>query len=130
MRINSAAAMIAALLLSLAGCAVPPDVDPATAGDHPANPDAPGTPIAPPSQTLAITAHPSATTLPADAHDRAGPGATPTMRDMPGMEMPATSPAAAAIYTCPMHPEVHADRPGNCPICGMKLVEKRERGTK
>jgi hypothetical protein len=24
-------------------------------------------------------------------------------------------------YTCPMHPEVVADRPGNCPKCGMKL---------
>lgn len=26
-----------------------------------------------------------------------------------------------AIYTCPMHPEVHQDHPGNCPICGMTL---------
>ena len=25
-------------------------------------------------------------------------------------------------YTCPMHPEVRQDRPGNCPKCGMKLV--------
>ncbi len=24
-------------------------------------------------------------------------------------------------YTCPMHPEVHKDGPGNCPICGMAL---------
>ena len=33
-------------------------------------------------------------------------------------------------YTCPMHPEVVTDRPGNCPKCGMKLVplkkEKRK----
>ena len=28
------------------------------------------------------------------------------------------------IYTCPMHPEVILDKPGNCPICGMKLVKK------
>ncbi len=27
-----------------------------------------------------------------------------------------------AIYTCPMHPEVQSKQPGNCPICGMKLV--------
>lgn len=27
-------------------------------------------------------------------------------------------------YTCPMHPEVQSDQPGNCPKCGMKLVEK------
>src|ERR1043166_345801 len=25
-------------------------------------------------------------------------------------------------YTCPMHPSVHADRPGKCPVCGMELV--------
>ena len=28
---------------------------------------------------------------------------------------------AGAIYTCPMHPEIRRDRPGNCPICGMAL---------
>ncbi len=27
-----------------------------------------------------------------------------------------------AGYTCPMHPEVHADHPGKCPKCGMDLV--------
>jgi Heavy metal binding domain len=24
-------------------------------------------------------------------------------------------------YTCPMHPSVRADKPGNCSICGMAL---------
>ena len=28
------------------------------------------------------------------------------------------------IYTCPMHPEIIRDEPGNCPICGMHLVLK------
>jgi Cu(I)/Ag(I) efflux system membrane fusion protein len=28
------------------------------------------------------------------------------------------------IYTCTMHPEVISDKPGKCPICGMKLVKK------
>jgi len=27
----------------------------------------------------------------------------------------------AAVYTCPMHPEVVQDHPGNCPKCGMAL---------
>jgi heavy metal-binding protein len=29
-------------------------------------------------------------------------------------------------YTCPMHPEVVANHPGNCPKCGMKLVPKTQ----
>ena len=29
--------------------------------------------------------------------------------------------AAAAQYTCPMHPQILRDAPGNCPICGMTL---------
>jgi Cu(I)/Ag(I) efflux system membrane fusion protein len=30
--------------------------------------------------------------------------------------------APAAVYTCPMHPEVRSPTPGKCPICGMDLV--------
>lgn len=30
---------------------------------------------------------------------------------------------AADVYYCPMHPSVRSDSPGNCPICGMKLVK-------
>ncbi len=26
-----------------------------------------------------------------------------------------------AVYTCPMHPEIHQEGPGDCPICGMAL---------
>ena len=36
-----------------------------------------------------------------------------------------TEPAAkapATIYHCPMHPAITSDHPGDCPICGMKLV--------
>ncbi|WP_087745067.1 MULTISPECIES: copper-transporting P-type ATPase [unclassified Acidovorax] len=34
----------------------------------------------------------------------------------------AQAPAApGTIYTCPMHPEVRQDHPGNCPKCGMSL---------
>lgn len=27
-----------------------------------------------------------------------------------------------SYYTCPMHPQIHKDHPGQCPICGMTLV--------
>lgn len=36
----------------------------------------------------------------------------------------------AKVYTCPMHPEIIRNEPGQCPICGMKLVEKIETGKK
>lgn len=36
---------------------------------------------------------------------------------------PVGSPAAE-VWTCPMHPEVHADHAGPCPICGMPLQRK------
>ena len=36
-----------------------------------------------------------------------------------------TSTNKTVQYTCPMHPEVVQNSPGNCPKCGMKLVEKR-----
>jgi Cu(I)/Ag(I) efflux system membrane fusion protein len=29
-----------------------------------------------------------------------------------------------AVYYCPMHPDYTADRPGDCPICGMHLVKR------
>jgi Cu+-exporting ATPase len=32
-----------------------------------------------------------------------------------------TAAAAGTVYTCPMHPEIRQDRPGNCPKCGMTL---------
>ncbi|MBK6294656.1 MAG: heavy metal translocating P-type ATPase [Rhodoferax sp.] len=46
----------------------------------------------------------------------------------PAVSAPAPAPepepepmAAGTIYTCPMHPEVEQDHPGNCPKCGMTL---------
>jgi len=36
----------------------------------------------------------------------------------------ADSPLQKEVYTCPMHPEIIRDKPGNCPICGMILVKK------
>jgi len=35
-----------------------------------------------------------------------------------------TEAASEDIYTCSMHPQVLEHHPGNCPICGMKLIKK------
>lgn len=44
----------------------------------------------------------------------------PTIAAISGEMKPALA-SGKAIYTCPMHPEVRQDRPGNCPKCGMTL---------
>ena len=31
-------------------------------------------------------------------------------------------------YTCPMHPEIIKDEPGDCPLCGMHLVPLKAAG--
>jgi CopA family copper-resistance protein len=48
------------------------------------------------------------------------------MQNMAGMQK-----QQPVTYTCVMHPEIHASKPGNCPKCGMKLVkEKVKTGSK
>ena len=39
----------------------------------------------------------------------------------PAAAPPAAEAAPGTIYTCPMHPEIRQDHPGNCPKCGMTL---------
>ncbi len=39
---------------------------------------------------------------------------------------PGTAAAKAQKYHCPMHPTYISDRPGDCPICGMRLVPMTE----
>ena len=55
-------------------------------------------------------------------------------QDMKTMEMdkkPSKEESNPTTYTCPMHPEIHEAKPGNCPKCGMKLVpEKSDKQTK
>ena len=45
-------------------------------------------------------------------------------KGMDNMQMP-TNVLQPVTYTCPMHPEIHATKPGNCPKCGMKLVKEK-----
>jgi len=58
-------------------------------------------------------------------------GCATKFRSDPAKYLPPTSPTVSpqspasehmqAEYICPMHPEVHQEGPGNCPICGMTL---------
>ena len=48
-------------------------------------------------------------------------GADPTALQGAGSPRQST-----ALYTCGMHPEVIRHAPGTCPICGMKLVRKKD----
>jgi len=48
-------------------------------------------------------------------------------QEMKGMDMNKKETRQQVLpvtYTCPMHPEIHATKPGNCPKCGMKLIKE------
>jgi len=53
-------------------------------------------------------------------------------QDMKGMDMSKkenNKQVESVTYTCVMHPEIHATKPGNCPKCGMKLVKEKPKVT-
>jgi RND family efflux transporter MFP subunit len=41
----------------------------------------------------------------------------------------ATAQVGKDVYYCPMHKNYHSDKPGNCPICSMKLVKLENSST-
>ena len=131
------------LTVSLAtGCAQQPDQTEVST-QHPAHADAAQAPAPPASHTLTLPAggdSPRATAAtdaaaPDDVHaqhdphvangvhsptaDRSSATTTPTAPRGSGATVGGT------VYTCPHHPEVTSDRPGECPKCNMKLVAKK-----
>jgi hypothetical protein len=81
--------------------------------------------VAPPTAPPAPSGEASQPTKPAATpkHSAAPPQHAPAK---PAAGAPA-QPAAqqqAAVYTCPMHPEVQQSTPGKCPKCGMNLEKK------
>lgn len=82
-----------------------------------ASPDAEPAPAA--VVTRAASEHPP---LPGEGSGWAGLDAASS--GAPGPETHDHSGHAAAVYSCPMHPDVVSDRPGQCPRCGMALVKR------
>ncbi len=71
-------------------------------------------PSAPAASKTASEIQPTA--VAGDDHEGQGaPSATPSLPLRMG------GPGTPVIYTCPMHPEIRQDHPGNCPKCGMTL---------
>ncbi|MBI3382245.1 MAG: copper-translocating P-type ATPase [Aquabacterium sp.] len=58
--------------------------------------------------------------MPTHEHTHHHTDAGPHAHHHPGGAGMHTAPAGT-IYTCPMHPQIRQDHPGNCPICGMTL---------
>jgi len=46
--------------------------------------------------------------------------------EQPEAQQTGTEEAEQQTYTCPMHPEVRQNQPGNCPKCGMALIPAEE----
>lgn len=96
--------------------------------DHPASPNAdvsgsePAKPFLMSATNLAVL---KLEDLPkpadASAHDHSGHA----KHDAQAAPAKQTPPAQGAIYTCPHHPEVKQDKPGDCPKCEMKLEVKK-----
>ena len=132
-------------LLFLASCAGAIKVAPPRA-DHPASPAGEAAPPAAVSSTLVQEPQDSVRTGSPDA-DKAGvehPGhatVPDSQNGEPGMHhgqhgtstgtgtgahSEVTTPGSLDVYTCPMHPKMVARQPGKCPLCGMKLIKKKE----
>ena len=37
-----------------------------------------------------------------------------------------TAKTVESYYTCSMHPQIHEEKPGKCPICGMTLIRGKK----
>jgi len=88
----------------------------------------PGTPPSPePTSEPAMSRPPAHEAVRAGMHPGPGTVGTPSGRAAASLRAEPPAPSAA-VYTCPMHPEVTSSTPGKCPKCGMdlQLVPKPE----
>lgn len=103
----SAIAALSLMLILTAGCAR--TCLPALPDGHPASPEAQEAPPPERSDVLAIK-------------DPLPDPVPPEMKAEGHTSVPEGRPA----FVCPMHPNVRAQEPGKCPVCGMGLVKQGE----
>jgi len=77
--------------------------------------NAPGSPSFQPSEMEQM--HHGMSAMEGIQHDK------PSMARMASGKEPMSG---KAYYTCKMHPQIHQDKPGSCPICGKTLIKKEE----
>jgi len=126
-------ASLVLLTLLLAGCAAQ-YTEPNLPDSHPASAKAPASALPERSGTLDLT---KADPIEAPPAPRPMSGSMPVPKQNTAApsghegHMPAAAKGnapQAALYTCPMHPEVVSKEPGRCPKCNMKLVPKKKEG--
>lgn len=116
--------LVIAALLALGGCAGS-YTEPSLPAEHPASPAAEQS--MPPTRwrTLDLAGADPVTPAPAghgSGHSGTGHDLEPATEAEGHKHNAPAPPAAAAMYACPMHPEVTSDKPDQrCPECGMKL---------
>lgn len=106
---------------------MPPDTSAPSPG-QPARTLSPG-PLDAPAATSVLDAQRSAEMAGTEGHGGHESGAYRHVDAGRGPEAPhqhGPAEETAAVYACPMHPEVTSNAPGTCPKCGMTLVKRRK----
>ena len=97
--------------------------------NHPGNPNATPGKVAPSTAlhkelALAVNSEPAASPHAGHEHHSETPAPAAGEATAPPSSAPSQQTPDSTTYVCPMHPEVVRKQPGECPICGMKLVPK------
>ena len=111
----------AAVILFVVGCSSRVRLEPLPYG-HPANPEALEGMIAPIGESLSHSTDSSDAMMepgrqPAAGHHHGMTTATEKSNE--------SSSNGLEKFTCSMHAQVHMNKPGRCPSCGMKLIRKQ-----